>query len=69
VSEIEIYEERCIGAGNCTDVAPRFFGLKDADGTVLVHEQHVDPSDADLVQRAIDFCPVAAIQLRDEVAR
>jgi ferredoxin len=67
--KIEIFEERCIGAGNCTDVAPEYFGLKDSDGTVELHREDVDSGDAELVQRAVDFCPVAAIQMRSDATQ
>ena len=64
MNEIEIFEERCIGASNCTDVAPEYFGLKESDSTVLLRRATVRPGDEDLVQRAVDICPVAAIHLR-----
>jgi len=60
---IEVMRERCIGSGNCVDVAPRYFGQSDLDGVVEVLESDVAPGDEPAVAEAADICPVAAILL------
>ena len=59
---IGVASERCIGAGNCVDVAPKYFDQSDA-GVVEVLVDEVDPDDGDKVTEAADICPVAAILL------
>lgn len=61
MTSLEIFEERCIGAGNCADVAAKYFGTKDSDGTVVLLQADVDPGDEGMVERAADICPVGAI--------
>lgn len=63
MSSIEVFEERCIGAGNCADVAAKYFGLKDSDGTVVLLQGKVDQGDDALVDRAAGICPVGAIEI------
>jgi ferredoxin len=58
---IEVLYERCMGAGNCAEVAPRYFDQDPADGTVVVLEEGVEPADEALVTKAAAVCPVAAI--------
>lgn len=60
--KIEVFKERCIGAGNCLDVAPKYFAL-DADGLVVANSETVAPGDEAEVTRAADICPALAIEL------
>jgi ferredoxin len=60
---IEVMRERCIGSGNCVDVAPRYFDQSDLDGVVDVLVSDVDAADEAAVAEAADICPVAAILL------
>jgi len=60
---IEVMPERCIGSGNCVDVAPRYFDQSDSDGVVQVLVSDVAAEDEAAVAEAADICPVAAIQL------
>jgi ferredoxin len=60
---IEVMPERCIGSGNCVDVAPRYFDQSDLDGVVEVLVTDVDAADEPAVAEAADICPVAAILL------
>lgn len=60
---IEVYTERCMGAGNCAEVAPRYFDQSDTDGTVVVLRDVVDEGDAAEVHQAVDICPVQALAL------
>jgi ferredoxin len=63
LTTLEIFEERCIGAGNCAEVAGKYFGLKDTDGTVALLRAELDPGDEALVERAVNICPVGAIAM------
>jgi ferredoxin len=58
---IEVFHERCIGAGNCTDLASKYFDQSDEDGTVILLRPEVDPSDEDKVGQAVDVCPTGAL--------
>jgi ferredoxin len=60
-TKIEVIHERCMGAGNCAEVAPKYFDQNDVDGTVLLKQQHVDAGDEHDVNEAAEICPVAAI--------
>lgn len=60
-TRIEVLHERCMGAGNCAEVAPDYFDQSDTDGTVVLRRDSFDPADRDVVDRAIDICPVAAL--------
>ncbi|ODU04271.1 MAG: hypothetical protein ABS81_11015 [Pseudonocardia sp. SCN 72-86] len=60
---VEIVDGRCMGAGNCVDVAPEYFDQNDDDGTVVALRDVVDGADESLVRDAADVCPVAALVL------
>jgi ferredoxin len=61
VKKVGVYHERCIGSGNCADVAGKYFDQSDADGTVVVRQELVDFGDEEAIERAVDVCPVSAI--------
>ena len=61
---IEVLHERCIGAGNCTDVARKYFDQSDEDGTVILLRPDVDADDEALVAQAVDVCPTGALALK-----
>jgi ferredoxin len=60
---IDVMAERCIGAGNCVEVAPSYFDQDDLNGTVKVLKDEVGEGDEAMVAGAADICPVAAILL------
>ena len=62
--QIEVFHERCMGAGNCAEIAPKYFDQSDVDGTVILRREVVDPDDQSVVDKAIDICPVSALELR-----
>lgn len=64
--KIEIHRDRCICAGNCTQVAPKYFGQDDS-GIVIQLEPTVAESDLETVKLAVEACPVLAIELVDGV--
>jgi len=59
--KVSIAAERCIGAGNCVEVASRVFTQSDKDGIAVVLKEDVPPEDQDAVEQAADICPVGAI--------
>jgi ferredoxin len=63
-TKIEVIHERCMGAGNCADVAPKYFDQSDVDGTVVLKQEHVDTGDEHDVNEAVDICPVSAILVK-----
>jgi ferredoxin len=65
--KIEVFHERCMGAGNCAEVAEKYFDQSDTDGTVVVRRTEIDPEDLDLVKKAMDVCPVGALALAKHV--
>ena len=65
---ISVLRERCMGAGNCAEVAPDYFDQDDLDGTVVLLRPEVGQGDEDEVARAADICPVAAILLKSAAA-
>jgi ferredoxin len=60
-TRIAAHHERCIGAGNCVEVAEKYFDQDDASGTVIVLRDVAEDGDEALVSQAIDICPVAAL--------
>jgi ferredoxin len=62
---IEVFLERCMGAGNCAEVAPAYFDQDPSDGTVVVLQSDVPGEDRALVEKAASVCPVAAILVHD----
>jgi ferredoxin len=61
--KIAVYPERCIAAGNCYEIAPKYFDQDPEDGTVLRLRTDAEAGDEPVVARAAATCPVAAIQL------
>jgi ferredoxin len=61
--QISIIPGRCIGAGNCVEVADSYFDQNDDDATVVLLRDDVPAEDQDTVRRAINVCPVAALAL------
>jgi len=62
--DIEIYEERCIGCGNCTQVCPAVFHLNEENGKSEI----IDPEACDYAgccEAAAENCPVEAIVIRN----
>ncbi|GAA1000096.1 ferredoxin [Acrocarpospora macrocephala] len=62
MTKIETFQERCIGAGNCVEVAAKYFDL-DEDGLVVARLDEVAAGDEEQAERAADICPAVAIVL------
>ena len=54
----------CEGLGMCEAMAPEFFEVGN-DGVVDVLNPDPDEEHRELVQAAVEACPVAALRLRD----
>lgn len=62
---IIVDRRRCIGAGNCAEMASHVFQLDEADVSVIVNPHGAAP---DLIIAAAESCPVDAIKVIDEQA-
>jgi ferredoxin len=60
--KITVFPERCIAAGNCYEIAPKYFDQDPEDGTVMLLQSTVNAGDGPIVARAVATCPVAAIE-------
>ncbi len=59
---LRVDAETCIGCGICEGIAPAYFKVKD-DGISYVQKAY-DEKDKDIIEEAIDSCPVQAIELK-----
>lgn len=58
--KINIDQDACCGAGQCTLVAPAVFG-QDDEGLVVLLDASPPPELADAVQEAVSMCPTGVI--------
>ena len=56
---VYIDEEECIGCGSCVEICPEVFHMKEGDEKAEVIKPEGGPED--LIQEAIDTCPVSCI--------
>lgn len=56
-----IIADTCIGCGTCEGIAKKYFEVVDGMSTVIAS---YDEADADLIQEAVDSCPVQAISVK-----
>ena len=56
---VYIDEEECIGCGSCVEICPEVFQMKEGEEKAEVIKPEGGPED--LVQEAIDTCPVSCI--------
>lgn len=61
-NEVAVFSERCIAAGNCYEIASKYFDQDLEDGTVMLLKSDVDAGDEAVVAQAVAACPVAAIE-------
>jgi ferredoxin len=61
-AKITVFQERCIAAGNCYEIAAKYFDQDPVDGTVVLIKGDVAGGDEKTVDRAAATCPVAAIE-------
>ncbi|HQG33036.1 MAG TPA: ferredoxin [Deltaproteobacteria bacterium] len=61
--EVYIDEDECIACGMCQDICPEVFKLDDAEMVAKVIKPQGGPED--LIQEAIDACPVSCIHWKE----
>lgn len=64
--KIKTIPGNCIASGNCTLVAPDLFG-QDAEGVVVSRVTRLSAAQLAEAQSAAAACPVAAIELEDDM--
>jgi ferredoxin len=64
--KIKTIPSNCIASGNCTLVAPELFG-QDDKGVVVARVTHLTAAQLADARNAAAACPVAAIELEDDV--
>lgn len=64
--KIKTIPSNCIASGNCTIVAPDLF-RQDDEGVVVAQVTRLSAAQLSDAQRAAAACPVAAIELEDDV--
>ena len=61
---VYIDEEECIGCGSCVEICPEVFQMKEGEEKAEVIKPEGGPED--LIQEAIDQCPVYCIHWQPE---
>jgi ferredoxin len=62
--KVAVDQEECIGCGTCEGICPEVFQLSSETGKSQVIKPVGGPED--LIQEAIDSCPVSAISWQEE---
>jgi len=60
---VYIDEEECIGCGSCVEICPEVFQMQQGKEKAEVVKAEGGPED--LIQEAIDTCPVSCIHWED----
>ena len=58
---LRIDNDRCLRCGMCTSIEPEVFEFDDA-GDIKINEENIVEGNVELVEQAIDTCPVKAIE-------
>jgi len=66
ITEVKIDREKCIGTGNCVDLAPKVFELDDEGKSTVIDASGADD---ETLKEAAESCPVEAITLIGEDGR
>jgi ferredoxin len=64
MKKLVIDPDLCIGCGSCVALAPNTFAIDDSSGKGKVINQNGDKPE--VIQSAIDGCPVQAISWQEE---
>ena len=56
-------KRRCASIRQCVSVAPDYFGVDPVDGRVAILRSPVPQDQIDLVDEAIEFCPMQALAM------
>jgi ferredoxin len=60
---VYIDEEECIGCGSCVEICPEVFQMQEGEEKAAVIKPEGGPED--LIQEAMDTCPVSCIHWED----
>jgi ferredoxin len=60
---VYIDEEECIGCGSCVEICPEVFQMQEGEEKAEVIKPEGGPED--LIQEAMDTCPVSCIHWED----
>lgn len=63
---IIVDEETCIGCGTCEGIAPEYFKIEDGVSKVVAPYSEAD---AEVIEEAINNCPVQAISLQTKTEK
>ena len=61
--KVHVDQDECIGCGTCEGICPEVFQLNEETGTSEVIKSEGGPED--LIEEAIDSCPVEAIHWQE----
>lgn len=64
--KIEILRDKCVGSGNCVDLAGRVFAQSEEDGKVVLVAGDDMAEDRAVIEAAM-LCPVGAILIDGEL--
>ena len=61
---VKINKDRCLGCGMCVGINSEVFDFDD-DGLAKVNNDKINEENKEEVNSAIDACPVAAIEVKE----
>ena len=61
---VKINKDRCLGCGMCVGINSEVFDFDD-DGLAKVNNEKINDENKEEVNSAIDACPVAAIEVKE----
>lgn len=65
--KVLVKDEKCIGCGSCVSVTDgKIFDFND-EGKVYVKGINIENEDIEMVEKAIEYCPTAAIVDADKI--
>lgn len=63
--KVKVFEDKCVGAGQCVFAAPDVFDQREDDGIVELLDAEPDDSQAAKVKKAARLCPAKAIEVEE----
>lgn len=68
MKSVKVDPVTCIGCGLCVQLCPAVFAMQDDGKSKAVNPKGDDDTTEDVMQGAIDACPVTAISWEEEAA-
>lgn len=62
---VKVNKDKCLGCGMCVGINPDVFDFDD-DGLAKANNDKINEENKELVNNAIDSCPVSAIEVKEE---